>query len=383
MCKNRVHGRLQSKHWKKPEYLYGQASEPLYERLQKVILRLRVEPRVPSTHKRTIETCLDDLCQTYEAVDNCTTEATEDLLVTAIHKSYEFSTMNGRFKLEDTISAYGFINPSEICQNKNIQQIYKIGRYWDVCLELPKHARKHRALFQRMKLECIPFYHPIISTVFYRPHARATMNSCVECHVHAEIQLLVYYDMSTDTETLPPRVIGVNKAACYLCDLFMREHGGFFHTKTHSHLKDQWTVPDLAEYTSQQVDEYRRIITAIDMQIRHATARQAGRRLPFPMNSWISGEIPRLSPTASDAATIVSTLSVERNPQSTTLRASTRVSSTSFDKNSRSTTPRALGTSPLIPVQGSSTISNPSILRPTEHRAQNVTPNPPTVRSAA
>ncbi|KAL8821384.1 MAG: hypothetical protein Q9191_007317, partial [Dirinaria sp. TL-2023a] len=303
---------------------------------------------------------LDDLCAAYKAIDDCTDEEAKDaLLVVAIQKSYEISTMNGRYSnMEDTIKAYGF-NVDEIFQNRTIMQIDKIGRYWGLCHDLPAYTRKHRALFEQMVLECIQSYLPVKSTVF-SPSANASWKPYVECYVHAEIQLLIYYDTHAATETFKPRVIGVSKAACFLCDRFIREHNVFFHTKTHGQLYDQWTIPDLAEYTSQQLDEYRRIITALQIQILTESQNSRGRR--YPNNSWISREAYVLSPTASDAGTLESRLSV--------------------DHSSGSTTPRASVIAPLTQAQGSHAATNPATRALIEYGAPSLTPRPRTPSSA-
>ena len=64
-----------------------------------------------------------------------------------------------------------------------------------------------------------------------------------EHKVHAEIQLLLFYEMQ-NTETLP-RVIASSKSACFLCDLFIKNHGQFYIQQTHGILYSKWALPDL------------------------------------------------------------------------------------------------------------------------------------------
>ena len=103
------------------------------------------------------------------------------------------------------------------------------------------------------------------------------------CHVHAEIQLAVYYDLlfqpsdRPGTEGIPngrpeqevhrPRAIGTSKWLCYLCYLFLRFHGHFVPANTHGRLYDQWTIPDLAEYGDQVCIRYRSLVQAIDNEV--------------------------------------------------------------------------------------------------------------------
>ena len=60
--------------------------------------------------------------------------------------------------------------------------------------------------------------------------------------VHAEIQLLFFYEMNKIT--LRPRIICSSKSACYLCNLFFKLHGQFYIPRTHGRLYHQWTLPD-------------------------------------------------------------------------------------------------------------------------------------------
>jgi hypothetical protein len=62
-----------------------------------------------------------------------------------------------------------------------------------------------------------------------------------KCAVHAEMQLLFYYEFLNDR--LPPRVICSTKKSCYLCNLFFIMHGRFTMLATHGRLYERWTLP--------------------------------------------------------------------------------------------------------------------------------------------
>ena len=144
---------------------------------------------------------------------------------------------------------------------------------------------------------------PVLSNVFFK----ATKKASVKCNVHAEIQLLLHYDLDHNADYITPRVLGVSKSACYLCNLFILEHGRFFHTKTHGRLFDQWTVPDLAIYSEEQRTNYRRIMAAMDREIMKAIPRQRQLKRQHPGNSWISLQSPpQTSPVGSDEGTLLS-----------------------------------------------------------------------------
>jgi hypothetical protein len=60
--------------------------------------------------------------------------------------------------------------------------------------------------------------------------------------VHAEIQLLFYYELQP-TE-LAPRLICSSKKACFLCNLFLKLHGKFITPSSHGRLYKKWTFPE-------------------------------------------------------------------------------------------------------------------------------------------
>lgn len=59
--------------------------------------------------------------------------------------------------------------------------------------------------------------------------------------VHAEIQLLFHYELQSCT--FPPRVICSGKMACFLCNLFLKEHGKYFVPSTHGRVYEKWILP--------------------------------------------------------------------------------------------------------------------------------------------
>lgn len=75
---------------------------------------------------------------------------------------------------------------------------------------------------------------------------------CIEDHtrrekrVHAEIQLLLFYEKHPDIERRP-RVLCSSKHACFLCDLFIKTHKGFYMPGSHGKFYPQWRLPTLEE----------------------------------------------------------------------------------------------------------------------------------------
>jgi hypothetical protein len=62
----------------------------------------------------------------------------------------------------------------------------------------------------------------------FRRHLSASPNIY---KIHAEIQILFYYEMHPNIRR--PRVVCSSKSACFLCDLFIKIHAKFYVARTH------------------------------------------------------------------------------------------------------------------------------------------------------
>ncbi|OBT65024.1 hypothetical protein VE03_05212 [Pseudogymnoascus sp. 23342-1-I1] len=95
--------------------------------------------------------------------------------------------------------------------------------------------------------------------------------------VHAEIQLLFFYEVHTH---LPrPRIICASKSACYLCNLFFSLHGGFYVPRSHGKLYKSWTLPDWLPVPPARHIELGNLATkfnaALERRIKRPTRRHA------------------------------------------------------------------------------------------------------------
>lgn len=207
------------------------------------------------------------LCNEYERVDSDFTDTDQEVhcLQTAIKKSFElFQAMEMHAKNAARQPSRGSnLVRSFAAEDRHVQQVIKLGRYWNSCPFLVKAARQYPDLFSHTRLEYIKPYQSKPSRISMAI-VRDSRKTSVECHVHAEIQLITFYHLSQDQVGRVPRWIGVSKNACFLCDLFVQIHGQFSVSKTHGQLYDQWTVPDLADFTAAQRNDYRRIIRAMN-----------------------------------------------------------------------------------------------------------------------
>ena len=304
MCEERIHGRFESDNWKVPRHHGRRQKQPLHQALQRFSASLEGGRSNAPRSILALRRELDDLCSKYQAIDRCSNNAKKRVqaVKAAIRKSYDVCTSNGTCSLESTIQAYG-LPANRVCQEKAIRQVNKIGRYWGLCHDMAEDSRKYRTLFQNTRLECLKPFTKAKSRVY----AKATSKGYVECVVHAEIQMTVYHDKQTDSDAFKPRIIGVSKAACYLCNLFIQNHAGYFVTKTHGHLYGLWTLPDREDFSSQQQNEYRRIVSAMRVEMMTAMKNIPKRHRDWPMGSWISLQTPPwTSPLPSDAGTIIS-----------------------------------------------------------------------------
>ena len=299
MSQNRLYGRLRSKHWIPPPYLFKHKRGPLYEELQNLSARiLQQRPKLWKTSRALIQQ-LNELSKTYESIDSLSKDSPQNIqrLKQIVKKSHAFCTSNGRKTIKETIQEYGLM-PSQILTDKRIEQVNKIGLYWSFCIYVTEASRKYPKVFEKVDLHTIIPYRGLKSPI-----------SPNMVYVHAEVQLVTFYELNPTTTTLSPRVLGTSKEACYLCNLFLLSHGRFFITKTHGHLYPHWNIPNLAIYSQPQLREYRHIIVMMDREIRKALLehKRGNRNLPHPMTS--STNLPggrQISPLPSDAGTLIS-----------------------------------------------------------------------------
>ena len=312
MSQNRIHGRLQSAFWQPPPHREHGDRTPLYISLQKVSLHIESLPSRNAEKSRTLLQKLNDLCKLFQRLDT-QPRASSDLpaiLKDITKQCYAVSTSGGTCTFKETVTSYSY-DPKAVCKNKHIEQVYKLGRYWGLCVYLAAASRKYWNIFQSMDLATIRPYRSIISPI-------SSKEGSVECHVHAEIQLLIYYDSNPDISILKPRVLGVSKAACYLCNLFSKKHADFFLSQTHGQLYDQWNIPDLASFDDAQRLKYRSILKSMDNELQITTKRERARhrsqkrKEPLGSRLNLATAFP-ISPLASDAGTVRS--EVDKAPQ--------------------------------------------------------------------
>ncbi|KAJ4985777.1 hypothetical protein SVAN01_08773 [Stagonosporopsis vannaccii] len=275
----RLLARLRSDKWEKPKYLSKQHKNPLWRDFANLLHRVQfLYTKKEAALRQSVEAQLQGLAPAYEAFEASEAgspderESLRELVKASYHFCKSEDIADFARRLEDSPSTTPTAKVASAI--KCLRQIEKIAAYWRIAASLVDTSRKYPSLFQStLLLEFLTPYKSVPTTIGYETWATT-------CHVHAEVQLAVYYDLfyqpscvahtyaeSPVPSSLRPRVIGTSKWLCYLCYLFLRYHECFVPANTHGRLYDQWTVPDLAEYGDEMRNRYRDIVEAMDQEI--------------------------------------------------------------------------------------------------------------------
>ena len=249
----RLLARLRSLKWEKPKFLSKSHKKPLWKDFSNLVHRAQhVYTKKEKETRLLVESRLKDLATVYEEF-----ESSEDdipSLMQLVDASFTFSSAQDIKDYAQRLQT----NTKETSQVssaiKSLRQIQKIASYRRICVSLFNATRQFPTLFRHLKIDYLVPYQEVPTSIGY--HDWATT-----CHVHAEVQLAFHYDLNRGYR---PRCIGTSKWLCYLCYQFLLAHKLFFPSKTHGRIFDQWTIPDLVEFSGALIQEYRRILKEID-----------------------------------------------------------------------------------------------------------------------
>lgn len=271
LSKKRIYARLQSSKWKKPRRLRAVTKNPLTERLlasSKTVLKTSTT-RENKNKLQAIAHEIKKLHELYLEMEKAKADVDIYFIKQTVRQASRLSAPAP--SLEAALIASGVSR--KVASDNMIRRVDKLGRYWAACTTMAKLASnaKYRPLFASIQLEPVPSY----KTHIWPP------GSDKKRHVHAEVQLVTHHRLHPSD--LPPRVIGISKAACYLCDLFLSRHKQYYYSRSHGTIFDAWTVPDLLEYSSSDLAELRqtmgmmnqKLVTAITAMRRPKSKRQA------------------------------------------------------------------------------------------------------------
>jgi len=205
----------------------------------------------------------------------------EDGQATDVVLNLEFAVMQAfeltgdGVKLPDRLRALGC--PPSVLDARDVKEVCKVANYWRVSRHLAICSHRFRACFSYAEWQPLASY-----------GASTIPSTLSERYVHAEIQLLVHYELHP--RQLMPRAIGGSKEACFLCDSFIRAHDRFAIAGAHRQMYPKWTVPDLKDYTPQTVDHFRRVLSQVQLAVKgeYSKAKKQRTSGPFPLQSAIN-----------------------------------------------------------------------------------------------
>lgn len=250
---------------------------------------------------------LQSLCVIYKKLDQNFASKNEELktLQDAIKSSSAFisANMSLNSNVLPSLLRNGRAFRHKELQSKHVTQVAKIGRYWDLCVSLIKITSHYPFIFMNLSLKLAPWYRPVKVPI-------PGMKQIEDYYIHAEIQLIVFYGLTSNLMGQMPRVLGVSKSACYLCDLFISIHGQFHISETHGRLYYLWTVPNLANYDLTQRQKYRTILERMHQVCKSTALRPSRLSRGYPPEST-----PRFygipSPIAASTVTALSQLTIQ------------------------------------------------------------------------
>jgi hypothetical protein len=300
----RLLARLRSAKWIKPTYLSKSHKSPLYKNFS--TLHHRTQHLYSKSEKALLlqtQSLITSLCTLYTTFESTPPSATHGALKALISASYTFlsSPLIKIFSLRLQASQKAKKPTPQIASAlKTLRQIEKIAACKRVCSSLLKISKEYGEIFRDIRMEYLRPYKSVETGVGYEEWARSM-------HVHAEVQLVVYYDLLNSSsskilqgkeekkngegerEETTPRCIGTSKLLCYLCYQFLKAHQMFFPSRTHGRLYDQWTIPDLGEYNEEIVGRYRGIVKEMDDVVVQASEGEGEFWRLMPMTSVDSG----------------------------------------------------------------------------------------------
>jgi hypothetical protein len=284
--KNRILGRLRSKKFSVPSGWAPASKKPLTIRWQKHIEKqLQNTKRSRSQPLKALASEIDALHLLFLCIEDECSDNLIPHIKAVVKQAYELA-WGGQEPLVDRLASLKF--PISFVDRRDVRELYKVANYWLVCCTLEEYcsSRAFGAHFQNLELQVIP------------PQT-AQIPSSVEgerlaVHIHAEIQLIVHYELYM--QGLPwPQAIGTSKEACFLCDVFIKAHGAFRAHKTHGLTFWQWTVPDSDQYCTETVQSFGMALEKVELAVKKEQEREhiIKRGEQDPAHSSISLSLPR------------------------------------------------------------------------------------------
>lgn len=282
--------------------LRGALNTPWRQRASKVKRRLAMTESDLDDHERRIQGLLEAM-ETFEA-SNSASQQHHAGLAKLVHKIARFKQ---RTPFRDLLATLTDVDMLKSSRERLLSCLDKIARYREIAkflcreaeavpllqavtvksLELPAEAFARPAgtayngnvdsVLGRLSTKETPIRKSDLSPWLQKaldatPSAKFISNigqNLQESKIHAEIQILAYFEDDTPATGLRPRVIASSKDACYLCHAFFNLHGQYRVPKTHGKLYRGWRLPAMPTLRplQQRLNEY------LEQQVRLTVGR--------------------------------------------------------------------------------------------------------------
>lgn len=277
---NKILGRLGSTKFQRPRHI-TKTREPLPTRLRQ-LYRNHIQASVSSRNHPDVDR-LDGQIGSFEAAFRQLEEGKSEELIPNVKAAIKqaFDLTEDGVKLPNRLK--NLRCPDSLLDARDVQEVGKVSNYWRISRHLALCSWRFRHLFANAE------WYPLVQ---YRASSKSQI--IAQQFVHAEIQLLVHYELNSPP--LMPRAIGASKEACFLCDSFIRAHGRFSITGAHRQTFCQWTVPDLKEYDWQTIRHFRQILEQVCVEVKQEYLKTQIKRpwRPYPLQSAINLNVVQL-----------------------------------------------------------------------------------------
>lgn len=95
---------------------------------------------------------------------------------------------------------------------------------------------------ETVQMRMLPEWLRRLTQQYSNEYSKNVRNLLKEAKVHAEIQLLVYYEKQ-QVQCVRPRILAASKKACALCNTLILIHGAYGVPKSHGRLYRGWRLP--------------------------------------------------------------------------------------------------------------------------------------------
>ncbi|KAL9126958.1 MAG: hypothetical protein Q9217_004081 [Psora testacea] len=338
--RGRIFSRLRSKHAKRSRRNYGKP--PVIDRLAEAVSSVsasNVRRLIQRTDLEQVRAQVEELQRLFKQLEAMTEEQAVSqevytVLIDLLRCAHSLASQNNLTELFSNIPNSGRFEPNE--RSSLPIAVGKLGRYYSTCSFLIVAARR-LSIFKSVRVEIVKLPSPAAASLITQsePPLSATLDRVLKpgtknrkerarlfdslegkltrqlaaapkrYKIHAEIQLLFYYEMHPEIRR--PRVICSSKSACFLCDLFIKIHAQYYVARTHGVLYDKWILPDWETVSLQedQSKEMARVVerfnAALEDRIRLTLSMPRIRR--FHPNESVLVDIASWTPSANSVAT--------------------------------------------------------------------------------